>query len=112
MFTVQLETIKLYAPVGLYPQEAVLENELEINIAVRDTNATIETLPFIDYSKIYTLVRRVCTQRTELLEQLLQELFQQLRALYPHCLFNISIAKCNPPVGGKVAQSKISWTEF
>lgn len=109
MFTVALEKVRFNVPVGLYPQEAILYNDIEVNVRVSQ-EATLSDLPFINYAEIYTLVKAICVQPTALLETLLQQIVSQLQALYPTAQLEVSISKLNPPLGGNVAAATISWT--
>jgi len=108
MFTVALDKVKFNVPVGLYPQEAVLYNDIEVNVRVSQA-ANLHNLPFINYADIYEVVKAVCTQPTELLETLLQAIVTQLQALYPQSEISVVISKLHPPLGGNVAAATISW---
>ncbi len=112
MFTVQLDTIRLWVPVGLYRQEAVLKNEIAVQIAVRVPGVSLGSLPFIDYAQIYEVVRACCTEQTGLLEQLLVAMHNGITALYPGTLVNVSVSKLHPPLEGNVGAATVSWNDF
>lgn len=108
MFTVALEKVRFNVPVGLYPQEAILYNDIEVNIRVSQA-ADLNDLPFINYADIYAVVKAVCIQPTALLETLLQAIVTQLQTLYPQSKISVAISKLHPPLGGNVAAATISW---
>lgn len=112
MFVVALNNIRLFAPVGMYVQEAFIKNELEIAIAIADKNAAMDAFPFIDYAGIHAKVKTICAVPTPFLEDILKAIYHQLKEDLPSMLFNISVAKLNPPVSGKVGQARVSWQEF
>lgn len=112
MFTVQLDTIRLWVPVGLYRQEAILKNEIVVHIAIRVPDAAPGHLPFIDYVKVYKVVKECCGNETGLLEQLLEAMYSGIRTIYPDTLVNISVSKLHPPLGGNVAAALVSWNDF
>ncbi len=112
MLIVQLDAIEVYAPVGVYQQEALLKNALKIDIALAFAPASITDLPFIDYGLIYEGAVAVCAQPTPLLEDLLQGIYKNIKGTYPNVAINISIAKKLPPLGGTVASATVAWKEF
>lgn len=112
MFTVQLDTIRLWVPVGLYRQEAVLKNEIIVNIAIRVPGASPGNLPFIDYAMVYKVVQESCEKETGLLEQLLNTIYCGIQTIWPDTLINISISKLHPPMGGRVSAATVSWSDF
>ncbi len=110
MLTVAIQQAKFIAPVGLYPQEAVIHNELEVDLAL-SCPARIEELPFIDYVILHQLVKKHIMQGEKLLEDIVRNIVLELRMVYPDCKVSLSIRKCNPPMSGQVGSSSVSWED-
>jgi len=110
MLTVALNKAQFIAPVGLYPQEAVLYNDIEVDLAVTCA-AQIDDLPFIDYVALHQLVKQEVLKGEQLLEKLMQQIVQQLRIAYPDCKVRLSIRKCHPPLAGAVESSMVCWED-
>lgn len=108
MFRVSLSGLRFHAPIGLYPQELLLNNEIEVDLSVRQ-NAALENLPFIDYEKLYTLVEQEVKLPESLLEHLLIRIVEAIRKVFPQTEITVSIRKFYPPFGGQAAFAEIKW---
>lgn len=111
MLTVALNKARFVAPIGLYPQEEVLYNQLEVDIALSIPAQIDDQLPFIDYVVLHQLVKTQVLKGEKLLEQLLQHIVVATRELYPDCAIRLSIRKLNPPMEGEVGSSEVSWQD-
>lgn len=110
MFSVSLKGARFTVPVGLYSQETVLLNELEIDVTVQQ-KAVIADLPFMDYVQLHTLVQEQIAKPTPLLETHLQQIVLAIEAIYPLAQIKVTIRKLNPPMMGKVAYSEVTWEQ-
>lgn len=109
MFAVSLKGVQLYAPIGVYPEELILKNQLEFDISVIQSQSNIENLPFFNYEDIYHVIKCESQIASPLLEDLLQRIAQKLLSLFPHSKIEIEIKKHRPPLGGKVNYSSVKW---
>lgn len=108
MLTVSLSGVRFQAPVGLYPQEAFLANEIEISLSVSQ-EAMIDNLPLIDYSVLHAIAREAVQEPATLLETLLQRIVNRIEATYPGSRITVAVRKHNPPMGGTVDYSEVQW---
>jgi len=108
MLTVSLCGARFTAPVGLYPQELLLGNELEIHLSVRQETPT-EQLPLIDYEVLYQIVSEEIKVPETLLEYLIQRIVAAISAKYPDVAVSLAIRKLHPPFGGRVAYAEVKW---
>ena len=79
MLSVSLHNIRIRAPHGLYPEEALHGNDFEVDIDVRLPATIGENWPLIDYARISEIVHDVVKGKTvPLLEMLVQDITKTL----------------------------------
>ena len=108
MLTVSLAGVRFHAPVGLYPQEAFLLNEIEINISVSQV-ASIDHLPLIDYTILHSIAVKAIREPAALLETIVQRIVHDIDAQYPGSKLKVAVRKLNPPMQGQVDYSEVQW---
>jgi dihydroneopterin aldolase len=108
MLTVALSGIRFHAPVGAYPEEALIYNELELHISVQQ-KAALSALPFLDYAMLYKIAKEAVMGPSKYLENILQKIVKNISELYPNTKINVEIRKLNPPLGGEIAYSSVQW---
>jgi len=108
MFTVALSGVRFFSSVGLYPEEKILKNEIEIDVSVSQ-DVPLSQLPLFDYEKIHQILSDSVKKPALLLEDVLLRIINQLELLYPDTIIKISIKKLNPPLPGTVAYSCVLW---
>jgi dihydroneopterin aldolase len=108
MLTVSLSGVRFPAPVGLYPQEAFILNEVEIALSVSQ-KAAIDNLPLIDYTVLHAIAAEAVQQPAALLETLLQRIVTRIETGYPGSRIRVSVRKLNPPMEGQVDYSEVAW---
>lgn len=108
MLTVSLAGIRFHAPVGLYPQESFLLNEIEINISVSQA-VDINDLPLIDYTILHNIAANAILEPAALLETLVQRIVHKIDTEYPGSKLKVAVRKLNPPMQGQVDYSEVQW---
>lgn len=108
MLTVSLAGMRFNAPVGLYPQEPFVQNELEIHVSVA-RDASLAQLPFLDYAMLYTMVQSALAEPAQLLETVIQRIAEAITIQWPQTKISVSIRKLNPPMGGQIAYAEVKW---
>lgn len=108
MLTVSLSGVRFKAPVGLYPQEAYIHNEIELSLSV-SREATIDELPLIDYTVLHTIASEAVSEPAALLETLLQRIVSRITSSYPDTKVRVAVRKLNPPMQGRVDYSEVKW---
>jgi dihydroneopterin aldolase len=109
MLTVSLHGVRLHAPHGLYPQEHILGNDFEVDVAVhmpvRDSHAQ---WPFVDYTLLNQVVNEVFQQPGQLLETFVQNIYNELKAKVPDAeKIKVAVRKLHPPMQGDVKYSQV-----
>ena len=108
MFSVSLSGVQFFAQIGMYSEEMILKNKIEIDVSVSQA-ASIHQLPLFDYEKIYQVLKEAVKKPAVLLEDLMVNIVLQIELLYPNTVIKISIRKINPPLLGIVNNSSVSW---
>lgn len=108
MFTVSLSGVQFFVSIGMYPEELILKNNIEIDVSIRQA-ASVQQLPLFDYEKIYQVLKDATQKPAVLLEDLMVRIVEQLELLYPNTIIKITIKKLNPPLSGIVNNSSVCW---
>lgn len=108
MLTVSLSGVRFKAPIGLYPQEAFLHNDIEIHISVSQ-KAAISNLPLIDYTVLHSIAKNAVAEPTDLLETIVQRIVAQIELHWPGSKLSVAVRKLNPPMSGQVDYSEVKW---
>jgi len=108
MLTVSLSGVRFKAPIGLYPQEALTQNDIEIHVSV-SVPAAIDDLPLIDYTILHQLINDAVAEPTAFLETIVQRIVHKIEAAYPGSKKNVAVRKLHPPMAGQVDYSEVKW---
>ncbi|PSK88849.1 dihydroneopterin aldolase [Taibaiella chishuiensis] len=108
MLTVSLAGVRFHAAIGLYPQEAFLLNEIEMQISV-SVESGIDTLPLIDYTRLHSIAAASVSEPAALLETVVQRIVTAINLEYPGSKLSVAVRKLNPPMPGTVAHSEVKW---
>lgn len=110
MYTVRLNGLKYHSFHGLYPQEAILGNNFEVDVEVsleKELEKQNDISTLIDYTSLKDVVDLYMDQRFELLEDVLAYIVKDIEGLYPMAKGEVSIKKLNPPFGGRCNSSQV-----
>lgn len=108
MLTVSLSGVRFHAAIGLYPQEAFLLNEIEVNLSV-SVPADIGNLPLIDYTVLHRIAATAVNEPAALLETVVQRIVAAVSTDYPGSRISVAVRKLNPPMPGQVGYSEVKW---
>jgi len=112
MLTISLHGIRLYAKIGLYPQEKVNGNDFEIDVDVYVAPGAPDTFPFIDYAVIYEIVAEAFRAEGELLETFVQIIHSNVKARFAEAeTVRVAIRKLHPPLGADVRYSQVCFEQ-
>ena len=104
MYAIHLQQLRFFSFHGLYPEEATLGNEFEVNVTIRigDTFTKIATdQPTVDYSMAFQIINARMKIATPLLETLATDIANELLQSFPPAeSISISIYKLHPPIPG------------
>lgn len=103
---IALEGLEFHAFHGVYPHERESGNWFEVDIAVEtDFSAAVrhdDLSGTVNYETLYALVKAEMEKPSKLLETVAEQIIQNVLRELPVVLqVELSIAKINPPIGGK-----------
>ncbi|MES2479824.1 MAG: dihydroneopterin aldolase [Bacteroidota bacterium] len=106
MFTVSLHQIKIFAPIGLYPQEKILGNRFEVDLDVDVKDYTEHH--FVDYTILNDCIHLVFEAQEEVLELLAIKIYKAVKDRFSFVQrIKITVRKYNPPMRGDVGYSQV-----
>lgn len=109
MYQVSLSGMRFHAPIGLYAEEQVLKNNIEIFLSI--STQEFDANNIIDYQKIYSIVKKEVEVKETLLENLIQRIVRQITILLGQDMkLSVKIRKYAPPVGGDVDFAEVVWS--
>ena len=106
--TIVIKDIQLKAFHGVLPQERTVGGDFVVNVRVdypftpsMQTDRVEHTL---DYAALYRLVCREMAVPSKLLEHVAGRILRAIRTNFPEAgRVELSVVKCNPPMGGQCA---------
>ena len=110
MRTIGFERMKFHAPVGVFPEEKTLGNEIEIEMKIHIPNGDVndKLKETIDYSEIYDVIASVMKEEMDLLETVADRVVEALSQKFTSAQkIWIKVAKLNPPLPARIGKSFI-----
>jgi len=114
MIKVALQEVRFFAYHGFYPEEQILGGSFLLDVEVEFKNEDVEDdiSKTVNYEKLYSILAEEMKQPRKLLETLVQEMIEKIRADFPFLeTVKVGIKKLNPPLPGEVKYSlvEITW---
>ena len=101
-FTIELKGLRFFAEHGLYPEEEILGNEFEIDIALQykaPEESVVSIEQTINYVEVFRIVKETFMERQQLLETCARQIAGKLQEQFPQIVqLTVSIRKLNPPI--------------
>ncbi|MBP3942691.1 dihydroneopterin aldolase [Sphingobacteriaceae bacterium WQ 2009] len=112
--TVALSDVKIFAPIGYYPEEQILGNHFLVSIKVEfeaPMGDREELNRTINYERLYEIITTVMLPKRKLLESAVEEMLIQVYEGFDFVDFiEVGILKLNPAFGGDLANSEVKLT--
>lgn len=111
--SVEIKRLQVHAPVGVYPQEKALGNDLEVTATLMldmnlDSVAADDLAATVDYSLVVNIINTTLKEPFNLLEAAALTIARRLKDVpAPRCrveTVTVKVAKLNPPIPGAVMQ--------
>lgn len=107
MFTISLHKVKIFAPLGLYPQELILGNRFEVDIDIQ-TEVSDENGRFVDYTILNTLIQNTFKSDIHTLEKIAQTIHTAAFEQFPFIKHTkVTVRKISPPMPGDMAFAQV-----
>lgn len=111
MVKVSLKGMKFYAFHGFYEFERRIGNDFILDVETQinmDGNPNDHIENTINYESIYQICSHIMQKKYKLLESVAYDIGMKIKEEYPIVQsVEVTLAKLNPPVGGKVEKSEI-----
>jgi len=116
MGIIRLNNIRCYAYHGCMTEEAKIGSDYRVDLWVRadftEAAKTDKLNDTIDYVKLNKLVKTQMTERSNLLEQVVQRMIDQVLQEFPPVMeVGVALSKINPPLGGDVESVTVELTK-
>ncbi len=113
MDTIKLKNIRVYAHHGCLDEEGLIGSDYMVNLEVKadlSKAAKSDSLTdTIDYVELQTIVREEMAVRSNLLEHVAQRIINSIFSqIEMSTVVEVSVAKINPPIGGDVAEVRVT----
>lgn len=112
--TIALNQVKIFAPIGYYPEEQIVGNHFLVSIKVEfeaPTGDREDLTRTINYERLYEIITSVMSPRRKLLESAVEEMLMQVYQDFDFVDFiEVGILKLNPAFGGDLANSEVKLT--
>lgn len=110
MLTVSLHGIRIQAPIGLYDQEHILNNEFEVDVDISLSVSPDDEWPVKDYTQLNAIVRKCFEAEEHFLEQLVRHIHQAItREVTGLTKARVAVRKLNPPMPGSIRYAQVCY---
>ncbi len=107
MFTISLHNVKVFAPLGLYPQELILSNRFEVDIDIQ-SEISDENGRFVDYTILNNIIQNVFKSDIHTLEKIAQAIHSAAFEQFPFIKqAKVIVRKMKPPMPGEIAYAQV-----
>jgi dihydroneopterin aldolase len=114
LFTIHLQNCRFYGYHGIYHEESVIGNELEVNLSASfESDEPITSIhETINYVAVYEIVKRHLERPRQLLETISQEIADDIFNLDNKVKsIEIHLSKLNPPIKNFKGNVCVSYTK-
>ena len=116
MNRIELKDMEFFAKHGYFEEERIIGNRFVVNLSVEgDFSAAAESDDIADavnYQTLYDIVRDEMDIPSNLLENIAQRIVKHVKAEFPALSkVAVTIDKINPPLGGKLYASSVTFEE-
>lgn len=109
---VELVNMEFYSYHGHFREEQIIGNKFIVNFSaecdVFTPGESDQLEDALNYQELYTLIKEEMNVPSKLLENVALRIVKRVKATYPAVgKITLSVAKMNPPIGGKVEASRV-----
>lgn len=113
MAIIRLEGMDFYSYHGHFAEEQILGADFQVDLVVETDTTKAEKndnlSDTLDYQKLFLLVVNEMKVRSKLLENIAARILNAIKEKFPEVVkANITVAKLNPPLGGKIKSVSVS----
>ena len=110
---VELVNMEFYAYHGHFREEQIIGNKFIVNFSavcdVYEAGESDRLEDALNYQDLYTIIKEEMEIPSKLLENVALRVIKRAKTTFPQIQkATISVAKMNPPIGGKVEASRVT----
>lgn len=110
---VELVNMEFYSYHGHFKEEQIIGNKFIVNFSaecdVFKPGESDQLEDALNYQELYSIISEEMAIPSMLLENVAMRIINRIKATYPQVgLTTVSVAKMNPPIGGKVEASRVT----
>lgn len=110
---VELVNMEFYAYHGHFREEQIIGNKFIVNFSaecdVYEAGESDRLEDALNYQDLYTIIKEEMEISSKLLENVALRVIKRAKTTFPQIQkATISVAKMNPPIGGKVEASRVT----
>lgn len=110
---VELMNMEFYSYHGHFKEEQIIGNKFIVNFSaecdVFKPGESDQLEDALNYQELYSIISEEMAIPSMLLENVAMRIINRIKATYPQVgLTTVSVAKMNPPIGGKVEASRVT----
>jgi dihydroneopterin aldolase len=112
MALITIEGMEFYAPIGHFVEEQIIGTHFEVDLAFETDTLAAEKSDnlkdTIDYSAVYRLVKRIMSEKCNLLEHVCHKIITALVSEFEGVeSAEVKVSKLNPAMGGKMERVSV-----
>lgn len=109
MGKILLEGLEFFAYHGCYKEEQIIGTRFSVDLVVETDTLKAETSDHLhdtlSYVHLYQIVKKEMEIKSHLIEHVARRIMDSVQQQFPSIyVIDLTIYKCNPPVGGKMKQ--------
>ena len=112
-FNIQLHHLRFTAAHGLYKEEALVQNEFEVNLSltVKAPKEKVKSIEeTINYAEVYQIVKEIFSKPEPLLETIAMTIAEELKFRFPALKkIAVQIIKLHPPITGFTGSVSVTY---
>lgn len=114
MYKIELKDMEFYAYHGCFSQERVVGNRFVVNLSVEgDFSRAAESDDIeqaVNYQDLYDIVKSEMEKPSALLETVAKRILSAVKVAFPAVeKAKVTVDKLNPPLGGKLYASSVTY---
>ena len=113
MGTISIKGMEFFAYHGCFSEEQIIGNHFIVDLEMKTNTSKAELsddlTETVNYQAVYGLVKTEMEKTSKLIEHVAQRIITEVQKGFPEIIeITVTVAKLNPPVGGKV--DRVSFT--
>lgn len=110
MYTISIENARFFVPIGIYKEEKILKNTIQIDCYLQ-YDYLPPSIKYLDYVQVINLLKNELNKGFDTLEECLEAIKNKIYEKYPFISLQIKICKINPPINEEIRAVCLEWRD-